>query len=115
MLMDQKNMNEAGHRIGFKMQLHKGFKEEYKRRHETLWPELKELLKITGISEYSIFLDETTYSLFGVMTAKNLKALDDLSNHPVMKKWWNYMQDIMETNEDNSPVSIPLEEVFYLS
>jgi len=49
------------------------------------------------------------------MTAKNLKALDDLSNHPVMKKWWNYMKDIMETNEDNSPVSIPLEEVFYLS
>ena len=116
MFMDQdNNMNETGNRIGFKMQLHKGFKEEYKKRHETLWPELKELLKVTGISEYSIFLDETTHSLFGVLTAKNLKALDDLPNHPVMKKWWNYMKDIMETNEDNSPVSIPLEEVFYLA
>ena len=114
--MDEDNhTNGAGNRIGFKMQLHKGFKEEYKRRHDTLWPELKELLKATGISNYSIFLDESTYCLFGVMTAKNLKALDDLPNHPVMKKWWNYMKDIMETNEDNSPVSIPLEQVFYLS
>ncbi|HSN08075.1 MAG TPA: L-rhamnose mutarotase [Hanamia sp.] len=107
--------NKDSERIAFKMQLRKGFKEEYKRRHDELWPELKELLKSTGINEYSIFLDETTYSLFGVMTTKNLKALDDLPNHPVMKKWWNYMKDIMETNEDNSPVSIPLEEVFYLS
>jgi len=104
-----------GHRIAFKMQLHKGFKEEYKRRHDTLWPELKELLKATGISDYSIFLDESTYCLFGIMTTTNPKALDDLPNHPTMKKWWNYMKDIMETNEDNSPVSIPLEQVFYLS
>lgn len=110
-----KNSNEHANRIAFKMQLRKGFKEEYKRRHDELWPELKALLKTTGISEYSIFLDETTFSLFGVMTAKNLQALDDLPNHPVMKRWWNYMKDIMETNEDNSPVSIPLEEVFYLS
>ena len=49
------------------------------------------------------------------MTATNPKALEDLPKHPAVKKWWNYMKDIMETNEDNSPVSIPLEEVFYLA
>lgn len=113
--MDQdNNTNEGGNRIAFKMQLHKGFKEEYKKRHEALWPELKELLKTTGITEYSIFLDENTYCLFGVMKVKDTTALDDLSAHPVMKKWWAYMKDIMETNADNSPVSIPLNEVFYL-
>ena len=32
-----------------------------------------------------------------------------------MQKWWKYMEDIMETNHDNSPVSIPLKEVFYLT
>ena len=101
-------------RIAFKMQLREGFKEEYKRRHDALWPELKGLLKTTGISEYSIFLDENTYSLFGVMKVKDPTALDDLPAHPVMKKWWAYMKDIMETNDDNSPVSIPLKEVFYL-
>ena len=107
--------NDGGEsRMAFKMQLYKGCKEEYRKRHNAIWPELAALLKTTGVSEYSIFLDETTYSLFGIMKAKNINALNDLPAHPVMKKWWAYMKDIMETNEDDSPVSIPLQEIFYL-
>src|SRR5688500_16931979 len=102
------------HRIAFKMQLFKGFEAEYKKRHNELWPELQALLKKAGISEYSIFLDETTNSLFGFMKADDPKALDDLPAQPVMQRWWTYMKDIMETNADHSPVSIPLKEVFYL-
>ena len=102
------------YRVAFKMQLHKGFEEEYKKRHDKLWPELEQLLKAAGISEYSIFLDETTLSLFGVLKAADPKALDNLLAQPVMQRWWAYMKDIMESNPDNSPVSIPLKEVFYL-
>lgn len=101
-------------RVAIKMQLFKGYEAEYKKRHDALWPELKELLQATGISEYSIFLDETTNSLFGVLNVNDPKALDNLPAHPVMQKWWAYMKDIMESNADNSPVSIPLKEVFYL-
>ena len=101
-------------RVAFKMQLFAGKKEEYKKRHDEIWPELVLLLKATGISEYSIFLDETTNSLFGVLKAADPAALDNLPSHVVMQKWWQYMGDIMESNPDNSPVSIPLEEVFYL-
>jgi L-rhamnose mutarotase len=101
-------------RVAFKMTLFKGFEEEYLKRHEAIWPELQELLKQTGISDYSIFLDESTQSLFGVLKADNPQALDNLPAHPVMQRWWTYMKDIMETNDDNSPISIPLKEVFYL-
>ena len=101
-------------RIAFKMQLFKGFEEEYKRRHDVLWPDLEQLLKQAGISEYSIFLDEDTNTLFGVLKATDPAALDNLPAQPVMQKWWAYMKDIMETNDDNSPVNIPLKEVFYL-
>ena len=101
-------------RIAFKMQLHKGFEEEYKKRHDAIWPELEDLLKGSGISEYSIFLDETTNSLFGVLKVEDSKILDSLPQHEVMQRWWKYMGDIMETNPDNSPVSISLNEVFYL-
>ena len=101
-------------RVAFKMKLFKGFEDEYKKRHDKLWPELEELLKKTGISEYSIFLDETTNSLFGVLNIADPAALNNLPAHPVMQKWWAYMKDIMESNPDNSPVSIPLKEVFYL-
>jgi L-rhamnose mutarotase len=102
-------------RIAFKMQLNKGAEAEYKKRHDQLWPELEQLLKATGISDYSIFLDESTHSLFGVMKAENAQSLDNLPAHPVMQKWWAYMKDIMDSNPDNSPVSIPLKEVFYLA
>ena len=101
-------------RKAFKMQLHPGKLAEYKRRHDELWPELQSLLKQTGIKDYSIFLDESTNSLFGVLQIEDSKKLDDLPHHPVMKKWWAYMKDIMETNPDNSPISVPLQEVFYL-
>ncbi len=101
-------------RVAFKMKLFKGQEAEYRRRHDVLWPELKELLDKTGIHDYSIFLDESTNSLFGVLKIADQRNLDELPNHPVMKKWWAYMKDIMETNLDNSPVSVPLQEVFYL-
>ena len=101
-------------RFAFKMKLFDGFEEEYQKRHLALWPELEQLLKNTGIHEYSIFLDNTTNSLFGVLKAEDPKALDNLPAHPVMQRWWKYMGDIMESNPDNSPVSIPLKEVFYL-
>lgn len=96
------------------MQLHKGFEEEYKRRHDNLWPELKQLLKANGIREYSIYLDESTNTLFGVMSIEDPAPLEAMREHPVMQKWWAYMRDIMDANADNSPVTIPLKEVFYL-
>lgn len=101
-------------KLAFKMKLNPGFENEYKKRHDELWPELKQLLKSTGISEYSIFLDAETNILFGVLKAENPAALDNLPAEPVMQRWWAYMKDIMESNEDNSPVNIPLKEVFYL-
>ncbi len=102
------------HRIAFKMQLFKGFEEEYKKRHDEIWPELKALLKESGISDYAIFLDETTNSLLGVMKAEDLEKLDNLPQQPVMQRWWQYMSDIMETHPDHSPVQTALKEVFYL-
>lgn len=102
-------------RIAFKMKLFKGYEEEYLKRHKEIWPDLSDLLKESGISNYSIFLDETSNELFGVLEIVDIKSLDNLSAQEVMKRWWTYMADIMETNTDQSPLSIPLKEVFYFS
>jgi L-rhamnose mutarotase len=101
-------------RIAFKMKLFKGKEEEYKKRHDEIWPELVDLLKETGVEDYSIFLDEETNSLFGVLKIADVTMLEKLPEQPIMKKWWAYMGDIMESNPDNSPVSFPLRDVFYL-
>ncbi|WP_276360162.1 L-rhamnose mutarotase [Daejeonella sp. H1SJ63] len=100
--------------VSFKMKLKPGFKEEYKRRHDQIWPELAALLKESGISNYSIFLDEETGILFAVQTLSGNNSSQDLSKNEIVKKWWAYMADIMDTNKDNSPVSRPLEMVFHL-
>ena len=98
----------------FKMHLQKGHEDEYKKRHDEISEELKSLLRSSGISEYRIFLDYSTGDLFAIMDADNEEKLQALSAHPVMKKWWTFMKDIMDTNEDHSPVTVPLTEVFYM-
>ena len=102
------------HRLAFKMKLLDGFEQEYKRRHDEIWPELKSLLTETGIKDYSIFLDDSSNLLFACLTISDPGALAELPKQEIMKKWWDYMKDIMEVNPDNSPVSLPLKEVFYL-
>ena len=101
-------------RLAFKMKLKAGYEAEYQKRHEQLWPELRDLLKSKGIEDYSIFLDRATFDLIGVLKIADEQLLDELPAEAVMKKWWAYMSDIMEVNPDNSPVSIKLDEVFYL-
>jgi L-rhamnose mutarotase len=101
-------------RFGFKMKLKPGFKEEYRKRHAKIWPELKKLIKDSGVSDYSIFLDEETNILFACQKQSGEKSSQDIGSNPVVQKWWDYMADIMETNPDNSPITIPLEEVFYM-
>ena len=101
-------------RFGFKMKMKPGFKDEYKKRHSAIWPELAELIKSTGVSDYSIFLDEETNLLFAVQKQAGEESSQDLGQNPIVQKWWTYMADIMETNTDGSPVTVPLEEVFYL-
>jgi len=101
-------------RLAFKMQLKAGQKEAYIQRHNAIWPELQQLLKEAGISEYSIFLDEETNTLFAFQKVEGKRGSQDLATNEIVKKWWDFMADIMEVNPDNSPVSIALEEVFYL-
>lgn len=102
-------------RHAFKMYLNQGQEAEYIRRHDEIWPDLVDLLRQTGISNYSIHLDRETNVLFGYLERRDDHTMDDLPNHPVMKRWWAYMGDIMRTNTDGSPVAVPLAETFYMA
>ncbi|MFV0472298.1 MAG: L-rhamnose mutarotase [Paludibacteraceae bacterium] len=101
-------------REAFKMFLKSGFETEYEKRHNEIWPELQKLLKDTGVYDYSIFWDKDTNTLFAVQKTSGEENSQNLGLNPIVQKWWRYMADIMETNPDNSPVSIPLKEVFYM-
>ena len=96
------------------MTLLPGYEDEYKRRHDNIWPELVTELRKAGVSDYSIFFDSTSNTLFAVLKRTSDHKMDTLSIQPIVKKWWAYMADIMQTNEDNSPLSEPIELVFHL-
>lgn len=101
-------------REAFKMYLKPGFEKEYEKRHNAIWPELKQLLKESGVSDYTIFWDKETNVLFAYQLAGGDGSSQDLGSNPIVQKWWAYMADIMDTNPDNSPISIPLQEVFHM-
>lgn len=101
-------------RYVFRMQIHPGKAVEYQRRHDAIWPELTALLADSGISDYSIHLDAQTGLLIGVLIRADGHRMHDLPTHPIMKKWWAYMADIMETGPDQAPVAVPLPCVFHL-
>jgi L-rhamnose mutarotase len=100
--------------IAFRMKIFPGAEIEYEKRHREIWPELVVLLKESGIENYSIFLDKETSTLFAIQENTGETSSQDLGNNPVVQRWWAYMADLMETNPDNSPVSVPLKEVFKL-
>jgi len=101
-------------RHAFTMKLKPGVVEEYKKRHDEIWPELSAALRTAGISDYSIFLDESTLTLFAVQKQSDDNTAAELPNHPIVTKWWAYMAPLMEVNPDNSPQVGALREVFHL-
>ena len=101
-------------RIAFRMNLYEGFAEEYEKRHDEIFPELAQALKDAGVSDYSIWLDPESNHLFGILTRTDDHTLDFLPDTEIMKRWWAYMADVMETNDENVPTQIPLKRVFFL-
>ena len=95
------------------MILKKGCEEEYAKRHAAIWPELKQIIKDQGGLQH--ILDKETNLLFAVQKCdKDTNSQDTTNVDPITQKWWDMMADIMEVNPDNSPVSIPLKELFHM-
>jgi L-rhamnose mutarotase len=101
-------------RYAFKMKLKPGVAAEYKERHDALWPDLAQALRAARISDYSIFFDEATLTLFGVQKQTDDNTAADLPNNPIVQRWWAYMAPLMETRADHSPVCVSFKEVFHL-
>lgn len=100
--------------IAFRMQLKPGTLAEYQRRHDAIWPELADLLHQAGISDYRIFADEATLALFATLSLADGNLRDALPHHPVMRRWWEHMAELMETDATYRPLEWPLLEVFHL-
>jgi L-rhamnose mutarotase len=97
------------------MKLKPGTVEEYRRRHDELWPDLGRALRDAGIYDYSIFLDEETLHLFAVLKLRPDNKIAELPGKEVMQRWWDYMADLMEVEPGNRPREWPLEQMFHFA
>jgi L-rhamnose mutarotase len=100
--------------VAFRMTLDPGQAEDYRRRHDEIWPELTQALITAGVVDYRIWLDPQSHHLFAVLRRRVDHTLDRLPDTEVMQRWWAMMADIMETQPDNVPVQIELMPVFHL-
>jgi L-rhamnose mutarotase len=100
--------------VGFLMHLKKGNEAEYKRRHDEIWPELRVALAEAGIRDYSIFLDEETGNLFAVLRLAADNTREKLPHLPIMRRWWDYMADLMDVDATNKPIERALKPVFHI-
>lgn len=102
-------------RHAFRMQLKPGMLARYRAAHDAIWPELADLLRESGISDYRIYHDAASNALFATLTLADDNQRDALPGHPVMQRWWQAMAPLMETNPDNRPMEWSLEQVFHLA
>jgi L-rhamnose mutarotase len=98
----------------FVMEINPGKEDEYRKRHNPIWPELENTLKSHGVHNYSIFLHGETNQLFGFVEIEDELRWDQIAQTDVCQKWWAYMKEIMPSNPDNSPQSKELKEVFHI-
>jgi L-rhamnose mutarotase len=97
------------------MSVHAGKEPEYERRHNPIWPELRQVLKDHGVHNYSIFLHPRTRQLFGYVEVEDEARWQAIAQTAACRRWWAHMKDVMPSNPDNSPVAVELKEVFHLA
>jgi L-rhamnose mutarotase len=94
------------------MMLKPGAEEEYKRRHDAIWPELRDALLTSGVTSFSIFRHELM--LFAYQERSSDTPQPD-EPALVVWRWWREMAPLMETLPDTRPLQVPIEEVFNFS
>ena len=100
-------------RFAWKGRIKPGMAEEYKRRHDEIWPEMKALLKEAGICNYTIWSDGE--ELFGYYECERgaAYAARVQAESPVVARWNEYMRDVMRMEFDpHTGTAVALEPVF---
>lgn len=101
-------------RKAFTMRVNPDAQEVYRARHQPIWPELEATLKAHGVHNYSIFLHPETHVLFAYVEIEDEARWQSIARTEICRRWWTHMRDIMPSNEDHSPKSEDLREVFHL-
>ncbi|EGP87537.1 unnamed protein product [Zymoseptoria tritici ST99CH_1A5] len=109
-------------RIGQIIRLKPECLQAYKDCHAAAWPAVLKQIKDCNISDYSIYFDDRSYTLFATMkwTGTDFEAdMESMKANPEVRRWWEMTDSMQETLVDGSTGSTDskgwwkdLEEVF---
>ena len=103
-------------RVGFLLKVKQDMIAEYKRHHETVWPEMLDALSRTGWHNYSLFMRDDGL-LFGYFETPDdfETALAGMDKEAINTKWQDLMSPFFEgAGEHADKMMVELEEVFHL-
>lgn len=100
-------------RVAWKARIKPGSEDEYKKRHDEIWPEMTALLNQAGIHNYTVWL--AGLDLFGYYECDDLEKAEKVqADSPVVDRWNEYMKDILIMEFDpETGVTPPLKQMFY--
>ncbi len=103
-------------RVCFLLRVKKDRLDEYKRRHEQVWPEMLAALRETGWHNYSLFLRDDGLLVGYVETPDFQKALAGMAATAINDKWQREMGELFEQLQGQRPdqAMFTLAEVFHL-
>ncbi len=100
--------------VAFQLKLRNGQSDEYKRRHDEIWPEMQALLREVGVVAYEIWWEPDSNRLFAWMRRRREHRFPEIRQNAVWKRWQSHMADILEQDSDGVPIRKDLEFMFRL-
>jgi L-rhamnose mutarotase len=102
-------------RLCFTFEIRPGTEDEYKRRHDEIWPELVEAIKDAGIANYTLFRRGTTVVGYAECEPDVATSFGKVGQTEVNRRWAEWFEDVIVTLVDENGELFRLDEVWHLA
>jgi L-rhamnose mutarotase len=101
-------------RLCFLMNLIPGREAEYERRHDEIWPEMRDAVSAAGFTNYGLFRRGSTVIGYAECVPDIASVLATIAASDVNARWAESFADIIESMTDESGDLIRFAEVWHL-
>ena len=101
-------------RLCFTFELYEGVEDEYKRRHDEIWPELVADIKAAGFSNYSLFRRGTQVVAYAEVAPDLAAAMSKLATSEANGRWSAWFEELIVNLTDVKGQLMSMQEVWHL-
>lgn len=101
-------------RVCFTFELYEGAEDEYKRRHDEIWPDLVADIKAAGFSNYSLFRRGSQIVAYAEVSPDLETAMGALASSEANGRWAAWFEDLIVNLTDSQGRLMSMQEVWHL-